>query len=79
MNVFSFNKLDDLDQLVTLLDKGVFLAYRIKGVYLVKLYQINDFYVETYCHIEHNRVDSMRSFSCTEQLAPYLKNIKLNI
>ena len=66
-------------QLEELFSNGIYLDFIIKGVYMVKLFQIKDYYIETYYHIEKNRFDRINSFDDTEKLIPYLKKIKLDI
>lgn len=78
MYLQEFNSLEQPLQFVTLLEEGSFLCYHIVGVYMVKLFQVSDFYVETCQHIEQDRMDCMRSFTDTDELLPYLKKIKIN-
>ncbi len=66
-------------QLAELLSKGTFVGYIIKGVYMVKLFQMKSYYVKTYYHIEKNRFDSVISFDDTDNLTPFLKKNKLVI
>lgn len=77
MTIFNFNQLSPLEQVASIKADGVLLAFRLKTIYLVRLYQINQFYVETYFHIEDETMDSMHGFTDTERLSPYLKKIKL--
>lgn len=79
MYLQEFNNLEQPLQFVTLLEEGTFLCYRIVGVYMVKLFQVGDFYVETYQHIEHDRMDCMRNFTDPDELLPYWKKIKINL
>ena len=66
-------------QLAELATNGNFIDSIIKGVYLVRLLEYNNYYVETYHHIEKNRIDSIVAFENTNKLTPYLKKIKLDI
>ena len=79
MNQIEFMELPKARQLVELLSKGTFVDYIIKGVYLVKLFQMKNYYVKTYYHIEKNRFDSVIAFNDTNKLTPFLKKIKLVI
>lgn len=78
MNQPNFLDLEHENKLAELKSHGVFLDYIIKGVYMVKLYQLENHYVETFYHIEKNRIDSIVSFTNTNKLAPYLKKIKIS-
>lgn len=66
-------------KLVEIFSNGVYIGYILKGVYMEKVFQMQNYYVETYYHIEKNRFDSIVPFNDTDQLTPYLKKIKLNI
>ena len=79
MNQIEFMELSKDQQLVELLSKGTFVAYIIKGVYMVKLFQMRNYYVNTYYHIEKNRFDSVITFDDTDKLTPFLKKNKLLI
>jgi len=79
MEQIEFLELPQALKLVELLSKGTFLDFIIKGVYMVKLFQMKNYYIETYYHIEKNRFDSINTFDDTNKLTPYLKKIKLDI
>ena len=79
MEQSDFLELSNSLRLIEILSNGIFLDYIIKGVYIVKLFQMKNYYVETYYHIEKNRFDSIISFNDTNKLSPYLKKIKLDI
>ena len=79
MEQIEFLELPQALKLVELLSKGTFLDFIIKGVYMVKLFQMKNYYIETYYHIEKNRFDSIITFDDTDKLTPYLKKIKVDI
>ena len=79
MNRIEFLELPIQHQLAELSANGNFIDSIIKGVYLVRLLGYNNYYVETYHHIEKNRIDSIVAFENTNKLTPYLKKIKLDI
>lgn len=79
MNRIEFLELPIQLQLAELSSNGNFIDSIIKGVYLVRLLEYNNYYVETYHHIEKNRIDSIVAFENTNKLTPYLKKIKLDI
>ncbi len=79
MEQSDFLELSNSLRLIEILSNGIFLDYIIKGVYIVKLFQMKNYYVETYYHIEKNRFDSIISFNDTNKLSPYLKKIKFYI
>ena len=60
------------------LHDGVLVAKRKISDGLVFLFQVNDFYVETYCSLEQKRVLEYRAFCNLHALDPYLENIVLD-
>ena len=79
MERVDFLKLTDECKLIELLSNGVYLKFILKGIYIVKLFQMKNYYVETYYHIEKNRFDSIITFVDTDKLSPYLKKTKFDI
>ena len=77
MNQTEFAHLCQSLKLKELITFGTYLDYIIKGPYIVKLFQYENFYVETYLHIQKDRIDSIINFNGTHKLNPYLKKIKL--
>lgn len=76
MTLYQFNQLDEMEQQEAIWE-GVLIADREDGEHKILLYQIDSFYVEVFYHQEYNVIRRYRSFSSTEQLAPYLEKIKL--
>jgi hypothetical protein len=79
MNQTEFAHLTECLKITELSNNGTYLQYIIKGPYMVKLFQYENFYVETYLHIQKDRIDSIINFTDTNKLAPYLKKIKLTL
>jgi hypothetical protein len=71
MTKIEFVELSQNLQLVELFSNAIYLDYIIQGVYMVKLFQIENFYVNTYYHIEKNRFDSIIAFDDTDKLTPF--------
>jgi len=76
ITLYEFTALDEMEQAEAIWD-GVFLGDRKDGEHRILLYQIDDFYVEVFYHIEYNTLRRFRSFSSTNQLDPYLNQIDL--
>lgn len=72
-----FNQLSEDEQSNIIHKKGVLISVRKAQEYKVLLYQIESFYAEVYYHPTKN-VIKIESFSSTEQLHPYLKQISLD-
>ena len=64
-------------KLIELNNYGTYLELIIKGPYVVKLFQYENFYIETYLHIQKDRIDRILTFNDTNKLTLYLKKIKL--
>jgi len=79
MNQTEFTALSPCIKLSELTKNGTYLEYIIKGPYIVKLFQYENFYAETYLHIQKDRIDSILAFTNTNKLTPYLKKIKIII
>lgn len=52
--------------------------YRIDLPFKYALYQMHSFYIELKYHTEDNDLQGLRTFISTNQLEPYLKNIKIS-
>ena len=62
MNLKSYRKLSPALQLAEIIRSANFLVHRIEGKYLVRLFKMNDFFIETYFHTESQEVDGIESF-----------------
>lgn len=71
-----FNNLSEDEQSDVICRKGVLISLRKENEQKVLLYQIDSFYAEVFYHPVIN-VINIESFSGTEKLQPYLKQIDL--
>lgn len=77
MTQYHFNILEENEKANIVWRKGVLLGERTDRYYTISLYQLNDFYVEVFRHNHFNVITRFKSFSNTNQLAPYLEEISL--
>jgi len=77
MTLYEFNMLDEMEQREAIWNKGVHIGDRSDEEHDIKLYQIDNFYLEIYRHREYDLVRRFRTFSSTEQLQPYLGEIDI--
>ncbi len=77
MNLAAYKLLNQDKQFQIIKDQGVFLAEREDAYYNIRLYGIEGFYVEIYCHTHFNVIVKTKSFFNTKALAPYLKHIPI--
>jgi hypothetical protein len=59
--------------------KGVHIGYRSCGKYYMSLYRLHHFYVEVQYHTCHDGIACIKTFSCEDELQPYLDQIDLSI
>ncbi len=71
-----FNNLSEDAQSDVICRRGVLISLRKENEHRVLLYQIESFYAEVFYHPVNNVID-IESFSGTEKLQPYLKQIDL--
>ncbi len=77
MKVSKFKLLNENDQFDFIEQQGVFLAERETSFYNIRLYQVQSFYVELYCHTHFNVIVRSKIFSGTYSLDPYLNAIDI--
>ncbi len=78
MTRYHFNILDENEKARLVRTKGVLIGERNEAFHTIRLYQIDAFYVELYHHNHFNVITKMVSFSQTDQLQPYLEEIRLD-
>lgn len=76
MTELQFNRLTEDGQSDVICRKGVLISLRREKEYRILLYQIDSFYAEVFYH-QANNVINIESFSGTDRLQPYLKQIDL--
>ena len=62
----------------TVLHQGVLVGKRDNEDCKVFLFQIDDYYVETFCNPQNKAVEEYRVFNNTQYLRPYLQGIRLD-
>lgn len=78
MDLGQFDRLDYTRKTEAIL-KGTFLATRITAAYSVKLYNVDNFYVEVYFHNRSQLIIRFRAFDQTALLLPYLDGLKIAV
>ena len=77
MTRYHFNILDENEKASIVRSKGVLIGERKDAFFKIMLYQVDAFYVEVYHHTYFNVITRFESFSTTNKLQPYLKEISL--
>lgn len=78
MKLSEFILLDEPASRTTVLHQGVLIAKRKNLDCLVFLFQMDDFYVETYCNLRDKAVCEYRAFTDVNALEPYLETIEID-
>ena len=58
--------------------KGKYLACRVKTNFVINLYSVDNFYVETWINPDKISFNKIRSFKTRRGLEPYLKKITID-
>jgi hypothetical protein len=78
MKLSEFIALTEDQKRSTVLTKGVAIAKRRLSTHMVFLFQLPEYYVETYCSYQNKEIEEYRVFQNTKQLAPYLDAIEID-
>ena len=78
MKLSEFIALTEEQKRSTVLTEGVAISKRHIAHQLVFLFQLSDYYVETYCCYESKEIEEYRVFQNTKQLTPYLDAIPID-
>jgi hypothetical protein len=78
MKLSDFIILNEEEKKLTVLHEGVLIAKRNYFNYMVFLFQLDSYYVETYCSIENKAIEEFRIFDNTKPLNPYLEAIPID-
>lgn len=78
MKLSEFILLDENDKKLVVLHEGVLIGKRMNCDCMIFLFQLDNYYVETYCDIGHKSVVEFRVFENTTPLTPYLESIQLD-
>ena len=57
---------------------GIYIDYILKGGYIVKLFQMKNYYVKSYYHIKKNKLVRIVVIDDPHDLKPFLKIIYIN-
>ena len=78
MNLSDFIMLNEDEKKLAVLHEGVLIAKRNYFDCVVFLFQLDSYYVETYCNIENKSIEEYRVFDNTKPLKPYLEAIPID-
>lgn len=78
MKLSDFIMLNEEEKKLTVLHQGILVAKRNNSNLIVFLFQLEGYYVETYCNRENKAIEEFRIFDDTRLLNPYLETISIN-
>lgn len=78
MKLSDFIVLNEEEKKLTVLHEGVLVGKRIHTDCMVFLFQLDNYYVETFCNLEKKAIEEFRVFDTTKPLNPYLDAIKID-
>jgi hypothetical protein len=77
MKLFDYILLQEEEKKLIVLHEGVLIGKRKEGNHFVFLFQLGNFYVETFCDFHTKHITEFRMFVHTHLLEPYLDTISL--
>ncbi len=77
MKLSEFILLDIDKKKSTVLHQGVLVGKRVHAGNMVFLFQLNNYYVETFCNVTTKAIEEYRVFDTTRLLLPYLDCISI--
>ncbi|MBB1284375.1 hypothetical protein HRH25_08330 [Flavisolibacter sp. BT320] len=78
MGLSDFILLGEKEKKWTVLHQGILVGKRENRNRKIFLFQLDDFYVETFCNPQNKSIEEYRVFNDTQFLHPYLSNIPLD-
>lgn len=78
MKLSEFIVLDEADKKRSVMNKGVLLAKVTNPDSIIFLFQLEDYYIETYCNVENKTIEEYRVLPGINALRPYLEAISID-
>ncbi|HOZ79783.1 MAG TPA: hypothetical protein PLY34_17435 [Ferruginibacter sp.] len=78
MKLSEFILLDEHEKTSAVLHNGILIGKRKNEALIVFLFQLENYYVETYCNLISKNVLEFKAFNNTKNLAPYLEAISID-
>lgn len=77
MKLSDFILLNEEEKKLTVLHDGILVAKRNVSKCIVFLFQLDGYYIETFCNRQNKAVEEFRVFDSPKYLTPYLESISL--
>jgi hypothetical protein len=73
-----FSRLPLNIQLNVIIEEGIYLTHRVTSQFILRLFELENFYVEITTLKDKGKVISIKAFRDTEKLEPYLAAIDIS-
>ena len=77
MRLSEFIRLNEQEKRSTVLEHGVAIARRQTEGQMIFLFQLSEYYVETFCSLETKEIQEYRTIYNTDHLSAYLDHISI--
>ena len=77
MKLSDFILLNKEEKTLTVLHQGILVGKRANPQNQIFLFQLEGYYVETFCNLKDRSVEEFRVFGDTKFLTPYLEKISI--
>jgi len=78
MKLSEFILLDEVDKKSAVMNSAVALAQRTYPDVIIFLFQLDDYYIETYCNIANKTIEEYRVLPDTNAIGHYLEAIRID-
>ncbi|HEX2608926.1 MAG TPA: hypothetical protein VHK91_16200 [Flavisolibacter sp.] len=78
MKLSDFILLNEEEKKSTVLHEGILIGKRSSPSYMIFLFQLESYYVETFCSAQSRSIEEFRVFDTLKPLDPYLDMISLD-
>ena len=78
MKLSEFIQLNEVDKKCTVMKSAVALAQRTYPDVIIFLFQLEDYYIETYCNIANKTITEYRVLPDTNAIVHYLEAIRID-
>ena len=78
MKLSDFILLNVEEKTSVILHEGILVAKRKNDDYMIFLFQLPGYYIETWCNRNNKTIKEFRAFDSTRPLLPYLEGISID-
>ena len=79
MNIQQFNRLDEIEKIVAIIEYGRLFAQSLENECRIFLYRLGSFYVSTSYYADDDKLKGITTFDEVEQSMPYFRRMIISI